>query len=243
MTESIRNYFLPYFPLVVAILVSCSSDSKVRFDNSRMVSMKIEARRHYNEGLKYGKEGKGDMAIDAYTKSIDIDPAVGAYTKRGAEYLRKGRYDLALTDANSAIELNAKYAAAHFLRGNALYRMLKFRSAVKSYLRAIQLDPSRAEFYYNCGQANYRLDRPDDAAAMYEKALAADRSFYPAHYNLACLHARKNDTRKAFESLEKAVAAGFSDVELLKVDASFERMRPDARFNRLIEKIKKNARH
>lgn len=241
MTESIRNYFLPYLPLVVVILVSCSSDSGVRFDNSRMVSMNIEARRLYNEGLVYGREGKGDLAIQAYTRSIDIDPAARAYAGRSAEYLKKGRYDQALSDANSAIQLNGKYATAHFIRGNALYRMNKFKSGVKSYSRAIQLDPSQAEFYYNCGQAYFRLNMLDESADMYVRAITADPGHYAARYNLACIHARQGRLREAFEHLDAAIAAGFGDVELLMADASFERIRPDARFLRLIEKIKKKA--
>jgi tetratricopeptide (TPR) repeat protein len=204
--------------------------------------MNIEARRYYNEGVRLGLEGKGDDAIGAYTKSIEIDPAAGAYNNRCAEYVKKAKYDMAVSDANKSILMNGNYAMPYFNRGNAFFKMNNFKSALKSYLRAIEIGPAPAELYFNCGQAYFRLDKMDESLDMFNKTVALDRKNYAAYYNMGCVYALQNNAPKALECIEQSIAAGFADSEKVKNDPALEKIRNTARFRALIWKIKKKGK-
>jgi tetratricopeptide (TPR) repeat protein len=218
--------------LCAAVMAACS----VKFNNSRVTSLDIEARNFCREGQRYARLNQADEAIRAYTRSIDIDPSASAYNGRCVEYNRTGRFDMAIADANKAILISPRYAPPYFNRGNALFKKGDYEGAIKDYTRAVTIDPGQAEFYYNLGLAAFKLGRSDEAMGWYEKALAADRHYFAAYYNLACLYAGKKDTVKALDNLEKAVAEGFRDAARMTAEPALETIRNSGRFRGLVKK-------
>ncbi|MFI5295597.1 MAG: tetratricopeptide repeat protein [Thermodesulfovibrionales bacterium] len=78
---------------------------------------------YYNLGLVYGRKGLLDIAIDSFSKAIDINPKFDmAYNNRGTAYYLRGQYDKAFDDFNEAINLNPNNAEAYINRGYVNFR-------------------------------------------------------------------------------------------------------------------------
>jgi hypothetical protein len=78
---------------------------------------------YYNLGLVYGRKGLLDIAIDSFSKAIDINPKFDmAYNNRGTAYYLRGQYDKAFGDFNEAINLNPNNAEAYINRGYVNFR-------------------------------------------------------------------------------------------------------------------------
>jgi tetratricopeptide (TPR) repeat protein len=210
-----------------------------KFDNSRIRSLNIEARKYHDLGLQLSRENRIDDAIVAYTKSIEINPSAGAYNGRSAEYIRKGTYDMAISDANQAIFLNYKYPLPYFNRGNAYFKKNDFESALKNYSRAIALNPGQAEFYFNQGQAYAKMGQDDKALDSYERAVKVDFHYASAYYNMACIYSEKNEAANSLSCLEKAVSEGFSDAARMKQEAALKVVSNTPRFRALLKKLEK----
>ena len=66
-----------------------------------------EAEEHFWQGIEYTKEGNNDLAMEEFTKAIEIDPDYSyAYYNRALVYYRRGELENCLTEYNTAIELN-----------------------------------------------------------------------------------------------------------------------------------------
>lgn len=81
---------------------------------------------------------------------------------------------------------------------------------------------------------------------MYEKGLIVDQKLSRlkpndpvVHYNLACSYALVKSIDAAFDALEKAISLGYKDIYHLERDKDLLPLREDARYKKLVEKIKK----
>jgi len=222
------------------VIVTISTDGcSTKFDNSRVRSLNIEARQYHDLGIQLSRGNRIDEAIAAYTKSIEINPSAGAYNNRSAEYIRKGKYDMAISDVNQAIFLNYKYPMPYFNRGNAYFKKNDFESALKNYSRAIHLGPGQADFYYNEGQAYARMERDEKSLESYARAVTIDPHYASAYYNMACIYSKKNDVTNSLSSLERAVSEGFSDAARMKQEAALRNVSTTPRFRALLKKLDK----
>ena len=80
-----------------------------------------EAVIHNNRGVSYANKGDYELAIEAFTNAITLNPNLAmAYSNRGGAYRDKGDYDRAIEDCDEAIALNPNLAMAYNNRGGCL---------------------------------------------------------------------------------------------------------------------------
>jgi tetratricopeptide (TPR) repeat protein len=81
------------------------------------------------------------------------------YFKNGIDKYEQKDYAGALSDFTVAIELNSKFAEAHYFRG-LLYgkEFHNYSKAIKDFSKAIKLKSDYAEAYYNRGVTHVILD-------------------------------------------------------------------------------------
>ena len=240
--KSIINAIIPICLLFVFI-TSCAGTSGSKgilaFDNTRINSLNIEAKKYYEEALRYSRKNRPEEAIEAYSRSILADPSAAAYNGRCVEYNRTGRYDRAVADANRAIMMSPGYPAPYQNRGNALYMLKSYDEALKSYQRAIRLNPADPECYFNLGQTYFRKGLFGDAMASYNKTIELDPHHRFAWYNRACIASLKKDLSAAMESLEKAVDEGFDNAERMRNEPALENVRSLPGFSILVSRIER----
>ena len=77
-------------------------------------------------------------------KSIKLDPAYAKpFNNRGAAYLRKGEYDLAIESFDEAIKLKSNYGGAFANRAGAYLKKNEYDRAARDYDEAVRLEPNR----------------------------------------------------------------------------------------------------
>ena len=138
----------------------------------------------------------------------------------GADLLKQGRLEEAITEFERAVEVDPSYAAAYFNLGYAYERRDRIDDAVAQYKKAIQLEPSNVLGLNNLGVIYDKKGLYDEAIAAFEQALKIDPSNTTVQGNLA--NARKNkgivqereariaDARRQVESRPKDPQAAYN---------------------------------
>lgn len=107
----------------------------------------------FNTGLVYEKLGRTAEAIDAYQKTIAINPiTLNARINLGVLYMNMNRYEEAVRLFQDAIDAAPIHAVA------------------------TDVTPRLAILYFNLGEANEHLGKRDQAIAAYRKALELNPS-------------------------------------------------------------------
>lgn len=111
-----------------------------------------------NLGFYYRDQNQYEKAIEAYGKSIEINPqGYVSYNNRGEAYFDRGEIDKALEDMNMAIKLKPDYIKALSNRGAALGSKKEFVLALKDLDKAIALDAKNLKAYTNRSLVYYSL--------------------------------------------------------------------------------------
>ena len=137
------------------------------------VDSQLQARAWFSVGYLYGEKADWEAAIDAYTRTIRLDPnRAEAYNNRGAAKNDLGQHQDAIADYDKAIQLKANNSEAHNNRGNAKSGLGQHQDAIADYDKAIQLKANNANAYNGRGNAKRELGRLNEAREDYQKALA-----------------------------------------------------------------------
>jgi len=84
----------------------------------------------YNRGTRNAKTGNLAMAIENFTKAIEIKPNdVMAYNNRGSAYAQQGDYIQAISDFTKAIGINSNDPVAYHNRAVAYFGLKQYDRA------------------------------------------------------------------------------------------------------------------
>jgi serine/threonine protein kinase/lipopolysaccharide biosynthesis regulator YciM len=128
-------------------------------------------------GSAWFRKDQPEQAVDAFSKAIAIEPDAVDYVTRGRAYLDLNRHEDAYRDFSRAIQLDPKYAAAHFFRADGLLRQERLEEAVADCTQAIELGAQQevdfplADAYLFRGSALMARGRLDQAAADFSQAI------------------------------------------------------------------------
>lgn len=179
-------------------------------DYSKLTGLKPKNPWNYtNRGNAYAKKGQFDEAIAdanlALILSRDITNAAiyAPYLTRGAAYLGKRQYKLALADWVRGIPFSNRWE--------------EFRPQLEeSYNKAVALDPNDAELYLLWGNAQICYSRYDQSIEAYSKAIALKPDYAEAYYQRASLNTNhyrgRND--QILLDLDQAIALKYSEIWL-----------------------------
>lgn len=108
----------------------------------------LTAKEYLDFGNKLLKKKKYELAIESYTKSIELDiEEVESYTYRGLAYYKLKKYNEAIKDFNIALLLRDGYAEAYNFRGLAKGELGDQKGACEDWYQA----------YYHGLNNSYRL--------------------------------------------------------------------------------------
>ena len=86
-----------------------------------------------------------------------------AYYNRGLAYLKLGKYDLALEDCLTSIELSPQDARGYYNCGISHYELGENELALEKFTTTIELAPNWMMGYYHRAMTFVELDRWEDA--------------------------------------------------------------------------------
>ncbi|MBP1777072.1 MAG: tpr domain protein [candidate division NC10 bacterium] len=147
----------------------------------------------------------------------------------GAELVKQGRLDEALTEFRSAIQSDAQYTAAHANLAYTYDRLGRVDEAIAAYKNVVALDQKNAIAFNNLGVLYVKKESYDDAIQAFEQGLKADPSNALLQQNLASVKKNRDilkerevriaDALKKADSAPKEPRAAY---DVARVYASFD---------------------
>jgi non-specific serine/threonine protein kinase len=128
------------------------------------------------------------------------------------------------------------------------YRSLgRTDEAARATARAMAITERHVELYPNDARALYlgatmalQLGNRARSIDWAERAMAIDPEETAILYNVACTYALMGEKERALSTLEKAVRNGFSHKEWIENDPDFVSVRPEPRFQALLQSLSKS---
>ncbi len=180
--------------------------------NSNKVKIRITHAINYMANL-YASKGESDMAIVAYSKSIDIDPKnIDAWIGTGINHSKMNRMSKALDCYDTLLAIDSKQEVAWLNRGNILKQMGNDVEAFVCYQNALDLNPWNPNSYINIG--NIYLNRNDLKLGInsYLKAIEVEPSLSVSYFYLASAYVKNNELHKALSYAQAGMLLNPNDI-------------------------------
>jgi Flp pilus assembly protein TadD len=127
-----------------------------------------------------------------------------AHGSLGSAYQKRGRYDEAALEYETAIKLDQKDAASYNNLGTVYQLGQKWEDAASMYRKAVVLDPKNVKARYNLGTVLTKLGRYNEAEAELREAVRLKPDYDAAHNALGIVYARLTRNGDALAEFGKA---------------------------------------
>ncbi len=146
-----------------------------------------------------------------------------------------GREEEAISSYDQAIAIKPDKYNAWNNRGDVLQALGRNDEALDSYDRAIAINPDYRFPHKGRGTVLMQLGRYDEALASYDRAIALKPGDAEAHYDKARCLALQGNIAATVETLQQAIALNPDYRDLAQMEADFDRIRSEERFQALID--------
>lgn len=129
----------------------------------------------------YSLTGKYELAIEDYSKSLNLKPKNKLYKKRAEAYSSIGRYENAIEDYNLIISLDPENAYSHYrTRGEAYIEIGEYNRALEDFNQCFKLKPKTAsadyELHLDRGRVYAKTEQYERAIENYNKSISLEPS-------------------------------------------------------------------
>lgn len=177
---------------------------------------------YYDRGrFEYWAERYKD-AVTSFTKGIELKPTENKYLFRGNCYMELEKFELALSDFNSAIEIDPEFARAYYRRGILYKRLEQFAKAEKDFKKAIKLCPKYDDAMIELGYVRIILGK-DDAMKYFNKAVKTN----PCEDNYFCRFDARVRILKRKDSIKKLAEGKLVQYDTFESDIFNEKQAKD----------------
>lgn len=165
-----------------------------------------DAAQHLRQGHAYGAQGDLIQALLEFDLAIEADPQdPEAHLWRAVTLQRLGDHRQALSDLQTAYDLNGGGPDVLIEYGNVYLALDQWQLAIAQYDLALAHDPQRAQAFHNRGVAYERMGQPADARANFEQALRIDPRAFESHLGMAVACDRLDDRAQAIAAYRAAI--------------------------------------
>lgn len=105
------------------------------------------------------------------------------FTQKGRELYEKREFMEALLNLNKALDIDANYAQAYYVRGNIKDSFDDRHGAMKDYNLAIEKNPKFADAFFSRGNVKMKLQDYYGAIADYTSAIGVNENYIEAYFN------------------------------------------------------------
>jgi Flp pilus assembly protein TadD len=164
------------------------------------------ARAENNLGSQLRREGKPELAMERYRRSVQLDPDFFmAHFDLGVILEEQGRLDPAADEFRTAIRLDGSLAVAYNNLGTVLLRQAKPALAAEQFRLMLQKDPNSPLGYSNLGSTLMKMGQNDQAAEAFRHAILLDPSWAKAYAGLEAALTASGRTEEAAKVHQQAV--------------------------------------
>ncbi len=149
----------------------------------------MDGRLHYLLGCALHENQKLDAAVQAYRRSIELNPAdVEALNNLGIAYQELGQFESAIKAYQAAVQLSPQFVAVRINLGIAFQAIEKHGEAIESLKAAYELAPNHVPTLLALGRCLLLTGRVNEAGECFGTAAQLDPRNADAFYNLALAH-------------------------------------------------------
>lgn len=135
----------------------------------------------YNKGSNLASQGKYNKVVEAFNRSIELDPTNSTvWFSKGNVLNSMVRYNESIEAYEKAIELTPNYTAAWNQKANVLNVVGKNEEAIIAFSRVIELNPNDADAWFNRANILASLGRYEEAIKDYDEAIKLKPPFIKA---------------------------------------------------------------
>jgi tetratricopeptide (TPR) repeat protein len=186
---------------------------------------------YLNKGINFLKHFKRfDNVIEAAQKQLYSN-----YIDRAEQFRHKQQYTEAIRDLSAAHEIHP-VPELLIMIGNCHYHLNKFKKAIEFYKEAYNIDSTSG---YNYLKTHMGLAYAHDK--QMKKAYTAFKQFEELHFdegtafrNWAVYYALNKNKEMTILNLEKAIEKGYNDRNWILTDTSFDLIRDDIRYKKIV---------
>jgi tetratricopeptide (TPR) repeat protein len=193
---------------------------------------------HWYGGLTLVMIGQLDRGMAEVTRAYELDPVSSIiHSDLGRVNVMARRYDEAIQQLRSTVEVDPEFYWAHRFLGIALELKGDLGGAIVEYKRALELNNDPAGLAY-VGHAEARNGRQSEAREMLARFTESAKKRYVQPYAFALIHLALGEKDQALDWLERAAQErGATYLNFIKVDPFFDPLRGDPRFEALVQKV------
>ncbi len=172
--RSILNILVPL--LLVAMLAGCMGPTRVGLEARKSARERINlinAQVSYQQAKQSFEVGQFETALRAIRFAIERVPEEAAYyLLQGRIYLETHRLEGAIASLDTALELHAELADAHYYAGIVYQRWSDDQRAYDYYRSAYELDTSNAQYLLAAAESLVAMRQFEQARRLTEEKLA-----------------------------------------------------------------------
>ena len=182
--------------------------------------------------------GRMDEAIEVANRVLVLDPlSLIINTLVGWIHYYARDYDKAIAKLEEVLELEPDFIPAHLWLGLAQQQIGRIDAMVERLQKAIDLSDGSPLMWSALGRAYAAAGKSADVQAVLDLLEDQSGSAYVPPYHIAGIHAAAGRPDEAFGWLERALERRDHWVLFLKVDPTWDDLRPDPRFGDLTRRI------
>ena len=182
--------------------------------------------------------GRPEEALREMKRALALEPtSLVMNTFMGATLYFAGRYDEAIEQCRGTIEMDPNFAVAHWHLGLAYEQKGMFDEAIAAFQKATTLSGGSPLMKASLGHAYAKANRKDQATMILNELTELSKQPYVSSYETAAIYVALGDNEQEFKLLEKAYKEHCFHLAYLKVWPQFSVVRPDQRFQDLVQRI------
>src|SRR5208337_2765954 len=133
------------------------------------------------------------------------DAAKRKYLESGIKYMDEKKYDSAVIQFKKALQIDPRFAEAHYQLGNAELAQQHWAAAFREYSAAIDQDPNHAKAHLALGTMWWQARKLNEAEENARFVIEHDPSNVEAYLLLGNILLRQNHQQEAIDTYTKAI--------------------------------------
>jgi TolB-like protein/Tfp pilus assembly protein PilF len=182
--------------------------------------------------------GRLNEALFESERALELDPISAVMNNHlGWHFMYAREYDAAIAQLDRTLLIDPEFVLAHWYKGIVFGIVGRNSDAEAAYERAMSpadqdlvIRADAAHFYAASGQE-------ERARAELDELVNISKESYVSSFGLAMICVGLRDDDRAFEYFDKAFLEHSDMLVYLNVDPRFDRIRNDARFKTLVQKV------
>ena len=193
---------------------------------------------HHWYALLLASLGRLDQALTEIRRAQRLDPFSPGLKSAEAWRVHAAarRYDVALEELRTALELDPNYHLTHNRRGLVCVLTGRYEEGIQELQRALPT-ASSPHLLADLGTAYALADRKAEARNVLKTLTDRASQTYVSPYRLALIHAALGEKEAAIKSLRQAFEERDIGMVQLKVEPRLDALRQDPRFRDLLRRM------